>query len=42
VQGFLFSKALSAAAFEELLVEQRRVTSLTADDADSIRISSAV
>jgi diguanylate cyclase (GGDEF)-like protein/PAS domain S-box-containing protein len=41
VQGFLFSKALSAAAFEELLVEQRRVTSLTADDADSIRISSA-
>ncbi len=27
VQGFLFSKALSAAAFEELLVEQRRVTS---------------
>jgi len=29
VQGFLFSKALSAAAFEELLVEQRRVTSGT-------------
>jgi EAL domain-containing protein (putative c-di-GMP-specific phosphodiesterase class I) len=27
VQGFLFSKALSAAAFEELLIEQRRVTS---------------
>ena len=27
VQGFLFSKALSATAFEELLVEQRRVTS---------------
>jgi diguanylate cyclase (GGDEF)-like protein/PAS domain S-box-containing protein len=27
VQGFLFSKALSAAAFEELLVEQRRVAS---------------
>ncbi len=27
VQGFLFSKALSVAAFEELLVEQRRVTS---------------
>ena len=27
MQGFLFSKALSAAAFEELLVEQRRVTS---------------
>ena len=26
VQGFLFSKALSAATFEELLVEQRRVT----------------
>ena len=26
VQGFLFSKALSAKAFEELLVEQRRVT----------------
>ncbi|HET9714466.1 MAG TPA: EAL domain-containing protein, partial [Pyrinomonadaceae bacterium] len=25
VQGFLFSKALSAKAFEELLVEQRRV-----------------
>ena len=41
VQGFLFSKALSVAAFEELLVEQRRVTSLTADDADLIRISSA-
>ena len=40
VQGFLFSKALSVAAFEELLVEQRRVTSLTADDADLIRISS--
>ena len=41
VQGFLFSKALSAAAFEDLLVEQRRVTSLTADDPDSIRTSSA-
>jgi diguanylate cyclase (GGDEF)-like protein/PAS domain S-box-containing protein len=27
VQGFLFSKALSVTAFEELLVEQRRVTS---------------
>jgi diguanylate cyclase (GGDEF)-like protein/PAS domain S-box-containing protein len=27
VQGFLFSKALHAAAFEELLIEQRRVTS---------------
>ena len=27
VQGFLFSKALSVAAFEELLLEQRRVTS---------------
>ena len=27
VQGFLFSKALSANAFEELLIEQRRVTS---------------
>jgi len=27
VQGFLFSKALSAKAFEELLVEQRRVSS---------------
>ena len=27
VQGFLFSKALPAAVFEELLVEQRRVTS---------------
>jgi diguanylate cyclase (GGDEF)-like protein/PAS domain S-box-containing protein len=27
VQGFLFSKALSAKAFEELLIEQRRVTS---------------
>ncbi len=27
VQGFLFSKAVSAAAFEELLVEQARVTS---------------
>jgi diguanylate cyclase (GGDEF)-like protein/PAS domain S-box-containing protein len=27
VQGFLFSKALSAKAFEELLTEQRRVTS---------------
>ncbi|HJS23708.1 MAG TPA: EAL domain-containing protein [Pyrinomonadaceae bacterium] len=40
VQGFLFSKALSVAAFEELLVEQRRVTSLTADDADLIGISS--
>jgi EAL domain-containing protein (putative c-di-GMP-specific phosphodiesterase class I) len=26
VQGFLFSKALSVKAFEELLVEQRRVT----------------
>ena len=26
VQGFLFSKALSAKAFEELLIEQRRVT----------------
>jgi EAL domain-containing protein (putative c-di-GMP-specific phosphodiesterase class I) len=25
VQGFLFSKALSVKAFEELLVEQRRV-----------------
>jgi len=31
VQGFLFSKALSAAAFEELLIEQRQ-----------IRVSSAV
>ncbi|HKP82660.1 MAG TPA: EAL domain-containing protein [Pyrinomonadaceae bacterium] len=40
VQGFLFSKALSATAFEELLIEQRRVTSLNADDADSMRISS--
>ena len=29
VQGFLFSKALSANAFEELLVEQRRVASGT-------------
>src|SRR5215212_3391143 len=27
VQGFLFSKALSTKAFEELLIEQRRVTS---------------
>ena len=27
VQGFLFSKAVSAKAFEELLIEQRRVTS---------------
>ena len=27
VQGFLFSKALSAKTFEELLIEQRRVTS---------------
>jgi EAL domain-containing protein (putative c-di-GMP-specific phosphodiesterase class I) len=27
VQGFLFSKSLPATAFEELLVEQRRVTS---------------
>ena len=27
VQGFLFSKALSANDFEELLVEQRQVTS---------------
>jgi EAL domain-containing protein (putative c-di-GMP-specific phosphodiesterase class I) len=27
VQGFLFSKALYAKAFEELLIEQRRVTS---------------
>jgi diguanylate cyclase (GGDEF)-like protein/PAS domain S-box-containing protein len=27
VQGFLFSKSLSVTAFEELLVEQRRVTS---------------
>jgi diguanylate cyclase (GGDEF)-like protein/PAS domain S-box-containing protein len=27
VQGFLFSKALSAKSFEELLIEQRRVTS---------------
>ena len=27
VQGFLFSKALSASAFEELLMEQKRVTS---------------
>ena len=27
VQGFLFSKAISAKAFEELLMEQRRVTS---------------
>ena len=27
VQGFLFSKALPATAFEELLIEQRRVTS---------------
>ncbi len=26
VQGFLFSKAVSAKAFEELLVEQQRVT----------------
>ncbi|HEU5459660.1 MAG TPA: EAL domain-containing protein [Pyrinomonadaceae bacterium] len=31
VQGFLFSKALSAKAFEELLVEQRRVASGTTD-----------
>ena len=28
VQGFLFSKALSVKAFEELLVEQRRVETL--------------
>jgi EAL domain-containing protein (putative c-di-GMP-specific phosphodiesterase class I) len=27
VQGFLFSKALTARAFEELLIEQRQVTS---------------
>ena len=27
LQGFLFSKALPAAAFEELLMEQKRVTS---------------
>src|SRR5215470_4250049 len=42
MQGFLFSKSLSAPAFEELLVEQRRVTSvsLTTDDTDLIRISS--
>jgi diguanylate cyclase (GGDEF)-like protein/PAS domain S-box-containing protein len=33
VQGFLFSKALSAAAFEELLIEQRRVTSLPVSSA---------
>ena len=33
VQGFLFSKALSVVTFEELLVEQRRVTSLTASSA---------
>ena len=30
VQGFLFSKALSATAFEELLVEQKRVASESA------------
>lgn len=29
VQGFLFSKSLSAAAFEELLVEQRRAAALS-------------
>jgi diguanylate cyclase (GGDEF)-like protein/PAS domain S-box-containing protein len=29
VQGFLFSKALSATAFEELLVEQRRVVAVS-------------
>ena len=39
VQGFLFSKALSVTAFEELLVEQRRVTSnqprIDADERES-------
>jgi diguanylate cyclase (GGDEF)-like protein/PAS domain S-box-containing protein len=29
VQGFLFSKSLSAAAFEELLIEQRRAAALS-------------
>jgi diguanylate cyclase (GGDEF)-like protein/PAS domain S-box-containing protein len=32
VQGFLFSKALSAKAFEELLVEQRRVAEVKDDE----------
>jgi diguanylate cyclase (GGDEF)-like protein/PAS domain S-box-containing protein len=32
VQGFLFSKALSAKAFEELLVEQRRVAEVTDEE----------
>jgi len=34
LQGFLFSKALSPSAFEELLVEQKRVTSQPRIDAD--------
>ena len=39
LQGFLFSKALSAAAFEELLVEQKQITSnqpgINADERES-------
>jgi len=45
VQGFLFSKALSASAFEELLVEQRRVSNqpqINADERGSDLRSSAL
>jgi diguanylate cyclase (GGDEF)-like protein/PAS domain S-box-containing protein len=45
LQGFLFSKALSAPVFEELLVEQRRVTSdqprINADEHKSESVSLA-
>ena len=41
LQGFLFSKALSPSAFEELLVEQKRVTSQPRIDADEHGCESA-
>jgi diguanylate cyclase (GGDEF)-like protein/PAS domain S-box-containing protein len=42
VQGFLFSKALSAKAFEELLIEQRRVTSGNVSPTAPLSIDSLV
>jgi diguanylate cyclase (GGDEF)-like protein/PAS domain S-box-containing protein len=41
LQGFLFSKALSASAFEELLVEQKQVTSKPRINADERESESA-
>jgi diguanylate cyclase (GGDEF)-like protein/PAS domain S-box-containing protein len=42
VQGFLFSKALSTKAFEELLMEQRRVTSGNVSPTAPLSVNSLV